>query len=153
MRSISSKRSPRVERTSGQTATNQPVDTNMSKTPFIALALCAVGCSHYPAPTQQVASSMAAVRGAEEAGALQIPEGALHVKLAQEQIEQSRRLMEEEEYQKAEHKALRADSDAELAVAIARQQNAEAELQQLAQASEAARGQSMPSQPVQGAGQ
>jgi pyridoxal biosynthesis lyase PdxS len=99
-----------------------------------SLGLLAIGCASHPAPTEQVASSLAAVRGAEEAGALQVPEAALHVKLAEEQIEQAQALMSEDENQRAEDLAVRAYQDAELAIALARENAARQRLQQFAEA-------------------
>lgn len=105
-----------------------------------ALGLLAVGCASHPAPTEQVASSLAAVRGAEEAGALQVPEAALHVKLAEEQIEQAQALMSEEENERAANLAVRAFNDAELAIALARENQAKQRLEQFAQANTTAGG-------------
>jgi pyridoxal biosynthesis lyase PdxS len=107
------------------------------------IGLCAAaGCGGHPAPTEQVASSLAAVRGAEEAGALNVPEAALHVKLAQEQLEQAKHLMEQDDNERAEDRALRAGNDAELALAIAREDAAKKKLDQFAQANQAAGGES-----------
>ncbi|MDB4989196.1 MAG: uncharacterized protein JWN04_4374 [Myxococcaceae bacterium] len=114
----------------------------MRKTLLGVIGLCAVGCGGYPAPTEQVASSLAAVRGAEEAGALNVPEAALHVKLAQEQIEQAKKLMSDDDNQRAEDRALRAGNDAELAVAIAREDAAKKKLAQFEQANRNAGGES-----------
>ena len=105
------------------------------RTSFLSvLGLLAVGCASHPAPTQQVASSLAAVRGAEEAGALQVPEAALHMKLAEEQIEQAQALMSNGDNQRAEDLAVRAYQDAELAIALARENEAKLRLDQFAHA-------------------
>src|SRR5687767_5653154 len=62
-----------------------------------------MGCaSRYPAPTEHLATSMAAARGAEEAGAPQVPQAALQLELAQEQINQAQRLVQEGENEKAD---------------------------------------------------
>jgi pyridoxal biosynthesis lyase PdxS len=110
----------------------------MQRTFLAAIALISFGCASHPAPTDQVASSLAAVRGAEEAGALEVPEAALHVKLAQEQIDQAKKLMSEDENLRAEDLAIRAFQDAELALAIARENASKKKLDQFAQASGAA---------------
>ena len=103
------------------------------RTTFLSvLGLLAIGCASHPAPTQQVASSLAAVRGAEEAGALQVPEAALHMKLAEEQLEQAQALMPEGDNQRAEDLAVRAYQDAELAIALARENEARQRLDQFA---------------------
>lgn len=97
------------------------------------LALIAVGCASHPAPTQQVASSLAAVRTADEAGARGVPEAAAHLKLAENQIAEAKQLMEDEDDNlRAEDLALRAYQDAEIALAIARDQNAQNKLTELA---------------------
>jgi pyridoxal biosynthesis lyase PdxS len=122
----------------------------MRKTFLGVIALCAAaGCAGHPAPTEQVASSLAAVRGAEEAGAKDVPEAALHVKLAEEQIEQAKKLMADDKNLQAEDRALRAGNDAELAVAIARESAAKKKLDQFAQANRAAGGEAAPAQGAQ----
>jgi pyridoxal biosynthesis lyase PdxS len=92
------------------------------------IGLGAAGCASHPAPTEQLASSLAAVRGAEEVGARNVPEAALHVKLAEEQIERAKKLMSDDENRKAEDLAVRAYQDAELALAIAREANSKKKL-------------------------
>lgn len=114
------------------------------------IGLCAIGCAHGPAPTDQVASSLAAVRGAEEAGAPNVPEAALHLKLAQEEIAQAKQMMENKDNDRARDRALRAGNDAELAVVIAREAASRHKLEQFAQANQAAGGEA-PAQPSQGA--
>lgn len=114
----------------------------MNKTLLFASALLAVGCAHHPAPTDQVAKSIAAVRGAQEAGASEVPEAALHVKLAEEQVERAKALMADDENELAEGMALRATQDAELAVLLARRSAAQAKLAQYEQASTSAGGES-----------
>jgi pyridoxal biosynthesis lyase PdxS len=90
--------------------------------------LCLLGCAHSAPPTQQVAGSLAAVRAAEEAGAADVPQAALHVKLAREQIAEAQKLMGEEKNAKAEDKAMRARNDAELALSLTHQQTATTKL-------------------------
>jgi pyridoxal biosynthesis lyase PdxS len=105
------------------------------RTSFLsALGVFAIGCASQPAPHDQIASSLAAVRGAEEAGAQQVPEAALHVKLAQEQIEQAQALMADDDNERAGDLAVRAYQDAELAIALARENEAKRRLEQVAQA-------------------
>jgi pyridoxal biosynthesis lyase PdxS len=117
----------------------------MRKTLLGVIGLCAVGCASYPAPNEQVASSLASVRGAEEAGAMNVPEAALHVKLAQEQIEQAQAQMKDDNNMRAEDLAQRAFQDAELAIAIAREDAAKKKLDQFAEANRSAGGEQPPS--------
>lgn len=116
----------------------------MRKTLLGVIALGAVGCASYPAPNDQVASSLASVRGAEEAGAMNVPEAALHVKLAQEQIEQAQAMMKNDDNQRAEDLAARAFQDAELALAIAREDAAKKKLDQFAELNRSAGGEQPP---------
>ncbi len=104
------------------------------------IGLVSAGCAGHPAPTEQVASSLAAVRGADEVGAKDVPEAALHMKLAEEQIEEAKKLMNAGENAKAEDLAVRAYQDAELAIAIAREANSKKKLESFASANGSAGG-------------
>jgi hypothetical protein len=99
------------------------------KKPFsIAAALAAgsislaAGCgASYPPPHDHLAGAIAASRGAEEAGARRIPRAALHLKLAEEGIAQVRTMMKNGENERADSMSQRAATDAELALALARE--------------------------------
>jgi hypothetical protein len=80
----------------------------------------------------------AAIRAAMEVGAMQVPRAQLHLKLAQEQTEKAKRLMQDGYHEKADMALKRAQADAELAVAISREdatlekvRAAQAQVQQL----------------------
>ncbi len=97
-------------------------------------AVASVGCgASYPAPSEHLASSMAAVRAAQETGANNVPKAQLHLKLAEEQVAQAKALIADGKNERADYMTLRAYNDAALAMAIARQ-NA---LRQAAQATQA----------------
>jgi hypothetical protein len=81
-------------------------------------------CASYPRPEENVANSMAVARSASVAGAAEIPEGQLQLKLAQEEIDAARKLMDDGEYERADYMSLRAYYDAELALALAREEAA-----------------------------
>lgn len=85
----------------------------------IALIMGA-GCASYPPPTDHLASAIAATRGAQEGGAPRVPSAALHLKLAQEEVEQARAMIENDQNERADFMTLRAYNDAELALALAR---------------------------------
>jgi hypothetical protein len=87
-------------------------------------------CASYPAPQQHLADSMAAVRGAEEVGASSQPQAALNLKLAQEELARARALVRDDKNEEAAYMALRAKSDADLALALAREQVAQNRAQQ-----------------------
>jgi len=78
---------------------------------------------------EKQANTAAAVRAAQEVGAQTNPQAALHLKLAQEQLDQAKQLIADGDNQRAEFVLLRANSDAELAVALARESSARAEAQ------------------------
>jgi len=88
------------------------------------------GCGSYPAPNERLVNSQASVRAAQEVGAQNNPQAALHLKLAQEQVEQARQLIGDSDNKRAEFILLRAEADAELAVAMAREASARTEAQQ-----------------------
>jgi hypothetical protein len=94
------------------------------KTLCSAIVLLLASCASHPPPSSHLASAIAAARGAQEAGAQQVPKAALHLKLAEEQIAQARQMMEEGDNQRADYMTLRAYNDAELALALAREQAA-----------------------------
>ena len=85
----------------------------------------ASGCASYPAPSDHLASAIAATRGAQEAGAPRVPRAALQLKLAEEQIAQSRQMMEDGDNERADFMTLRAYNDAELALAMDRESAAQ----------------------------
>ncbi|HEY1099619.1 MAG TPA: DUF4398 domain-containing protein [Myxococcota bacterium] len=93
-----------------------------------ALALSAAlvgGCATAQLSTDRVASSEAAIRSADELGAAQVPQAALHLKLAQEQLVQAKKLNDDGEHERADLVLARANADAELAVALVKEANAE----------------------------
>jgi len=98
-----------------------------------ALALCGAGCASYAAPVQHLASSVAATRGAQEAGATQVPEAALQLKLAEEENATAKKLMSKDHNEHADYMTLRAYNDAALALALTREEQARRRAQQSAE--------------------
>ncbi len=94
---------------------------------FVVCAVLAVGCGSYPAPTERVSSAEAAIRGAQEVGAGGVPAAALSMKLAQEEVQKAKQLMQDGDNKRAELILMRAQADAELSLAQAREQQAKAE--------------------------
>lgn len=83
------------------------------------------GCgSSFPQPTERLASAEAASRSAQELGAGQNPTAALHLKLAQEQIDQAKNLIKDGDNQRADLVLQRANADAELSVMLAKESSA-----------------------------
>jgi hypothetical protein len=80
--------------------------------------LGAAGCASSPPPNAKVASSEAAIRAAQEAGSKSVPQAALHLKLAEEQLQSARGLIHDNENERAEFVLMRSQADAELAIAL-----------------------------------
>jgi hypothetical protein len=95
----------------------------------VVLSVWAIGCGGAPAPTEKLTASEAAVRGASEVGAANVPAAALHLKLAEEQIGKAKAAMAEDRNEDAELLLMRAQADAELALALAREATARNEAQ------------------------
>ena len=92
---------------------------------LLAAAPFAWACGgNIPAPTQPMADAQSAARSAREVGADRQPLAKLRVKLADEQIAEAKALIAEGENERAGYVLLRARADAELALALAREQNA-----------------------------
>jgi len=97
---------------------------------IVAGLLFAAGCgSSLPPPSDRLATAEAASRSARELGADHEPKAALHLKLAQEQIDQAKKLMTDGDNKRADLVLQRASSDAELAVMLAKENNASTEAQ------------------------
>jgi hypothetical protein len=94
-------------------------------------ALGLVACGSTPAPHEKQASSQAAIRTAKELNAEQVPQAALHLKLAQEQYDKGKALMNDGDNRRATYMLMRAQADAELALALARENKTRTEAQQL----------------------
>jgi biopolymer transport protein ExbB/TolQ len=83
------------------------------------------GCASWPAPTAKMASTAAAIRAAEELQAADIPAAQLRLQYAKDQFTEGKKLVDMGENERADRMFQRAEADAELAVAIARQVEAE----------------------------
>jgi hypothetical protein len=97
-----------------------------SPIPFFAFSgvLLATGCASFPPPTDSMATAIASVRGAEEVGAASVPQAALKLQLAREEIIQAQALLADGENEDAHYQALRASNDADLAIALVREDEA-----------------------------
>jgi hypothetical protein len=84
-----------------------------------------LGCASYPMPSEHLTSSYASIRAAQEVGATAWPQAALHLKLAQEEQAKAKELASDSKNEEADYMTLRANADAELALAIARESMAE----------------------------
>ena len=91
---------------------------------LLVFALPLAGCGGTTLAPGKVATAQAAVRGAQEAGAEQEPQAALHLKMARDQIARAQAAADEGEGEEAARLLQRAEMDAELALAIARKADA-----------------------------
>ena len=80
------------------------------------------GCASTRPPTERMESSAASIRGAEEAGAEDVPRAALHLQLANEQSAKAKTLIAaggKDNMRAASNLLMRASADGELAIALA----------------------------------
>jgi hypothetical protein len=88
-------------------------------TSALVLASCATA-----ATSERTESSAASIRAAQEVGASNVPRAALHLQLAREQSERASKLIQagdSDDREQAEWLLIRAQADAELALALARE--------------------------------
>ena len=87
-------------------------------------ALSTQACGGAPIPQQKITDTEAAIRAAEVGGAPGVPEAALHLKRANEQLAQAKRMVSNGDNERAAWVLRRAEVDAELALAMAQEQTA-----------------------------
>ena len=84
-------------------------------------ALGVAGCAtSAPLPAYQVERSRESIRGAEELGAMAVPAARLHLQLAKDETETAQKMANEGD-QRSVLVMARAESDAELALGLARE--------------------------------
>jgi hypothetical protein len=88
---------------------------------MVGLLLATAACAARSVPAARVGSAEAAVRAAREHGATRLPDAALHLRLAEDQVTRARRLIDEGEHERAEWLLVRAEADASVADALARE--------------------------------
>jgi len=92
-----------------------------------SLVLALLGCASAPLPAERLASAEAGIRGATEVGGEAVPQAALHLKMARDQIAQAKSLAQSGDGDRAVLVLARAETDAELALSLARESAARAE--------------------------
>jgi hypothetical protein len=93
--------------------------------PIVAIMPFAWGCAQsWPEPKQPMAEAEAASRSAREVGADAQPAAKLKVSLADEQIAAAKAAVAKGDNERATYLLVRARADAELALALAHEQNA-----------------------------
>jgi hypothetical protein len=89
--------------------------------------LTLLGCAAAPVPAEKLASAEAGIRAAAEVGAEGVPQAALHLKLARDEVAQAKGLVQSGDRDRATMILARAEADAELSLALARESAARAE--------------------------
>src|SRR4051794_1713430 len=92
----------------------------MNKMVISFAALAVAGCAAVQIPAAQLESSEASIRGAEEMGALGLPAAKLHLQLAKDQTAAAKQMAANGD-DRAPLVLARAESDAELALGLARE--------------------------------
>lgn len=91
-------------------------------TVLVLAAYAATGCgASAPVPATQVTETQAAIRAAEEVGAPNVPKAALHLKMAKDQLQTAQAQIADDDNVQARMTLDRARVDAELALALARE--------------------------------
>ncbi len=96
---------------------------------FLAFAVAVAvstlgGCATFPLHTE---ASTSGIRAAEEVGAANVPKASLHLQLAKEELELAKSLASKGYKDQAQSMLMRAEADAELAVALSRESAEKAE--------------------------
>ena len=90
----------------------------------IVVGLAVTACGGAAVPQETLTAAQASVKGAEVGGANTDPKAALHLKLANEQIDKAKKLIEDGKNEEAARVIDRAQADADLALALAQQSKA-----------------------------
>jgi hypothetical protein len=106
----------------------------MDRTVFLAAALLLggayVGCASAPPPTQWMQASQSAIRTAQDFGAAGVPQAARFLQMAKQQADRAQLAVADNKVKKATGLLMRAEADAALALALARESSARSEAQQ-----------------------
>ena len=95
-------------------------------TSTLILAGCAIGVS-----SERISAAESSIRAAEEVGAPGVPAAALHLQLAKEETRHAMKLIGDGDDANAEGQLLRAQADAELAVALTREAGLKADAEKV----------------------
>ncbi len=96
---------------------------------FLCAGLFVAGCAT-TVPAEKISAADASIRAAEELGAPKVPQASLHLQLAKENTGRAQKLISEGDPVRATGYLLRAQADAELAVAEAREAPMKVEAEQ-----------------------
>jgi hypothetical protein len=86
-------------------------------------------CAASPVPAEKLALSQASIRSATEGGAEKVPPAALHLRIANEELDLAKRLISDGDNERASYVLSRARADAETAIALTHEADARADAQ------------------------
>jgi hypothetical protein len=84
------------------------------------VAFFAVGCGSSAVPLERLTDAKATVRAAQEAGAQNTPQAALHLKMANDELASAQKAMDDGDNTRARLLLNQAQADADLSLALAR---------------------------------
>jgi hypothetical protein len=84
-------------------------------------------CASFPPPSERLVQAESGVRAAQETGAANEPAAALHLKMANDQIAEARKLIADGQNERADAVLLRAQSDAELSLQLTKEARSHAD--------------------------
>lgn len=97
---------------------------------LFSLLFLFLGCGGAAPPDRQMVAAEAAIRGAQEIGATSVPESSLYLRLAERQVDKAKILIGDGNNERAMMMLMRAQGDAELALALAKEKTAKGEAQE-----------------------
>jgi hypothetical protein len=106
--------------------------TMIKHTVTVLAVLAGSGCAAFQIPPAQLERNQASIRGAEEVGAMSVPEARLHLQMARDETATAKRIAADGD-ERAVLVLARAQSDAELALAMAREASVHADALQAAE--------------------
>ena len=92
----------------------------------LGLVLTGAACGSSEVPAKQLAESESAIRAASEVGAQDNPQASLHLKLAKDRFAEAQAASKDGEQETAQRLLEKAEADAELALALTREEQASA---------------------------
>jgi hypothetical protein len=100
---------------------------------LIGIGVALGGCGGAPPPEREMIAAQATVRGAQEVGANNLPRSSLYLKLAERQVEKAKGLISDGYNERAALVLKRAQADADLALATAREEDATTEARKMSE--------------------
>ena len=98
----------------------------IKQTAIVLAVLAGSGCAAFQIPSDQLERNQASIRGAEEVGAMSVPSARLHLQMAKDQTATAKQIAAAGD-ERAVLVLARAQSDAELALAMAREASVHAD--------------------------